>query len=185
MAAAAGAACDRTPPAGAATVVDSVVPRDEAVRRFRAGLPEVDSLAGGRPTRDALVRDFVRALERQDTVALRAMVMTKAEFAWLYYPTNPQGLPPYDLSPSLLWFMTEGRSNQGLTLALGERGGQQLHVVGYVCEGAASREGANTVHGPCLLRRYQARGDTASERLFGPILERGGRFKFVSYANRL
>jgi hypothetical protein len=35
------------------------------------------------------------------------------------------------------------------------------------------------------VRRVQAPGDTVRERLFGPILERGGRFKFVSYANRL
>jgi hypothetical protein len=31
----------------------------------------------------------------------------------------------------------------------------------------------------------QAPGDTVDERLFGPIVERHGRFKFVSFANKL
>jgi hypothetical protein len=183
--AAAGAACDRTLSARAATVVDSVIPRDEALRRFRIGLPEVDSLSGGERSRDALVQAFVRALAANDTAALRAMLMTKAEYAWLYYPTNPQGLPPYDLAPALYWFMIDGRSAQGLTQALAERGGRPLHIVGYTCDPAASHEGDNRVYGPCQLRRVQAPGDTVAERLFGPILERGGRFKFVSYANKL
>jgi hypothetical protein len=183
--AAAGSACDRTPSARATTVVDSVVPREEALRRFRAALPEVESLSGGASSRDALVRGFVRALETRDTVALRRMLMSRAEYAWIYYPTNPQGLPPYDLSPSLYWFMIEGRSSQGLTHALAERAGHPLHVVGYSCDAGFSQEGANRVYGPCLVQRRQGPGDVVAERLFGPILERGGRFKFVSYANKL
>lgn len=181
----AGTACERTPKANASTVVDSVIPREEALRRFRAGLPEVESLTNGRPSRDQLVHDFVRALETRDTAALRAMELSKAEFAWLYYPTNPQGLPPYDLSPSLMWFMLQERSAQGMGHLLEERAGAPLHVAGYSCDSTASVEGANRVYGPCLLQRVQAPGDTSGERLFSLILERGGRFKFVSYANKL
>ena len=183
--------CDQTRTADArpATArsehVDSLVPREEALRLFRQGLEEPESLNGGARSRDALVRDFVGALEARDTAALRAMLMTKAEYGWLYYPTNPQGLPPYDLSPALYWFMIEGRSAQGLTQALAERGGQPLRLVGYSCYAGFSQEGVNRVYGPCLVRRRQAPGDTVSERLFGPILERGGRYKFVSYANQL
>jgi hypothetical protein len=185
LVAAASAACDRTPSARASNVVDSVIPRDEALRRFRVGLPEVDSLSDGAATRDELVHRFVQAVEARDTSALVSMLMTKAEYAWLYYPTTPQGLPPYDLSPSLYWFMIEERSAQGLGHLMQERAGQSLRVTGYRCDPGFSQEGENKVYGPCLLRRFQARGDTASERLFGPILERGGRFKFVSYANKL
>jgi len=183
--AAATTGCDRTPRADASNVVDSVVPREEALRRFQSGLARTDSLSGGAPSRDALVREFLRALEARDTAALRTLLMTKAEYAWLYYPTNPQGLPPYDLSPALYWFMIEGRSAQGLSQALEARGGQKLRYAGYTCDAGFSSEGENRVYGPCLVRRVQAPGDTVAERLFGPILERDGRFKFVSYANRL
>jgi len=181
----AASGCDRTPSARATTVVDSVIPREEALRRFREGTPPVESLTGGERSRDALVQAFVRALEASDTNALRGLVMTKAEYAWLYYPTSPQGLPPYDLSPALYWFMLEGRGAQGFAHLLAERAGQPLRVTGYSCDRVFSQEGDNRIHGPCLLQRFQAASDTGSERLFGPILERGGRFKFVNYANRL
>jgi hypothetical protein len=168
-----------------AQVVDSVVPREVALRRFRVGLDSVAALSGGAPSQDELVRRFVRALEQRDTAAIRSLVMTKAEYAWLYYPTNPQGLPPYELAPDLLWFTLEGRSRQGIAAALDARAGYPLHVVGYACDPVTSREGENTVYGPCTIRRVQAPGDTVTERLFGPVIERAGVWKFVSYANKL
>jgi hypothetical protein len=183
------AACHREPPDRAATAapthVDSIVPQAVALARFRAGIDSIDALEGGSSSRDALVRRFVRALERRDTADLRAMALTRQEFAWVYYPTNPQGLPPYDLEPGLMWFMLEENSHKGLAHALEERGGRPHGFAGYACDPQASREGANTVWGPCVLRRVQVPGDTTEERLFGLILERGGEFKFVSYANRL
>ncbi len=39
--------------------------------------------------------------------------------------------------------------------------------------------------GPCFVRRLTANRDTIEERLFGLLIERGKRFKFVSYANKL
>jgi len=168
-----------------AGVVDSVVPRDEALRRFPAGLAEPSGLDGAAATsRDALVRAFVQAVESGDSAGVRALVLTRAEFGWLYYPTTPQGLPPYELSPSLLWFLTDGATSQGVRRLFEERAGRPLGYRGYRCDPAPSREGANTVWGPCLVRRLQAAGDTVEERLFGLILERAGRFKFVSLANK-
>ena len=128
---------------------------------------------------------FVEALEVLDSVTLAGLSLTREEFAYLYYPTNPQSLPPYDLSPSLFWFLLEGNGHKGLRQALEERGGKPLRYVDHVCTGEPSHEGENTVFGPCLIRRVQAPGDTVSERLFGPIIERDGRYKFVSLANKL
>lgn len=184
------AACAGKRPSGAGAPaapshVDSVVPRAVALDRFRAGLDSVDTLSGGAPSLDALVRRFVRALEARDTAALAAMVLTRQEFGWVYYPTNAQGLPPYDLGPDLMWFTLVENSRKGLTHALEERGGRPLGYAGYSCDPRPSREGANTLWGPCVIRRVQAPGDTTTERLFGLVIERGGRFKFVSLANRL
>ena len=179
--------CGR-PAAGDTTtagVIDSVIPRAEALRRFQEGLQRPDSLSGGTGSREDLVFRFVAALEARDTTALNALSMTVEEFAYLYYPTNPQSLPPYDVSPGLLWFLIEGNSRKGLALALEERGGAPLGYVDHSCEGEPSHEGENTVWGPCVIRRVQAPGDTVSERLFGPIIERGGRYKFVNLANKL
>ena len=172
----------KLPPAG---VVDSAVPREEALRRFRLEIPPVDSLTGGAASMDALVREFAGALETRDTATFRRLVLDLREFAWLYYDTNPQSLPPYDLSPSLFWFLLERGSRGGVIHLLEERGGQPLGYVRTRCEGRPSREGRNTVYGPCLIERRDARGAKLSERLFGQIVERGGRWKFVSFANKL
>ena len=64
-------------------------------------------------------------------------------------------------------------------------GGRTVPYAGHHCEGSASHEGQNTVVGPCLVRLMETPGDTVESRLFGLVLERGGRWKFVSYANKL
>jgi hypothetical protein len=164
--------------------VDSILPREEALRRFQASARRVDTLSGGSPSRDTLVREFVRGLEARDTVALRRLALDRDEFAFLYYPTAPQGLPPYDLEPGLLWFTLESGSQKGLTRALESRGGRALGFQGYRCDSIPSHQGENTVWGPCTVRSRR-NGVVVEERLFGLIIERAGRFKFVGYGNRL
>ena len=131
------------------------------------------------------MRRFVRALEQSDTAALAALVIDRAEFAYLYYPSTPQGRPPYDLSPGLMWFLLRESSQRGMVHALEERGGRPLGYLGVSCDETVSREGENTVAGPCLVRHRQADGTVVQERLFGLIMSRGDRFKFVSLANKL
>ena len=168
-----------------ASVVDSAVSRDVALARFRACCAQVDSLSGGASSRDALIRRFVQSIEARDTTALRGMLLNRDEFAWLYYESAPQALPPYNLSPALLWFMLEGNSGKGLARALSEYGGRPLGYAGHQCDAMSQRESANRLVGPCVVRRVEARGDTVSVRLFGLLIERDGRWKFLSYANKL
>lgn len=164
--------------------VDSVVPWDTALARFRVGLAEPAGLSGGASSRDALVHAFVDGLERVDTNTLAHLTVNRAEFAYLYYPTVPEAHPPYDLSPSVMWFMLQGASRTGLRRVLEERRGAGEYL-GYTCPEAPSRHGGNAVWGPCLVRWLQAPGDTVVERLFGPIVEREGVYKFLSFANKL
>jgi hypothetical protein len=170
--------------AQAAGVVDTILPREEALARFRAGLPEVTSLSGGAPSRDALIRRFVDALARADTVAFGDLRLTRTEFAWLYYPTNPQGLPPYSLPPGLMWDMLALDSDKGLRRALSEFAARPLSLAGFACDAGVSQQGDNVVAGPCTVR-LAVGGDAVAQRLFGLLIERGGVHKFVSYANKL
>jgi hypothetical protein len=172
------------PPTQGATHVDSILPRAEALRRFQASARPIDSLTGGAASRDALVDAFVHAVETRDTAGLRRLSLDRDEFAFLYYPTAAQGLPPYDLAPDLLWFLLQTGSDKGLTRALASRGGRTLGFQSYRCDTVPSREGANLLWGPCVVRHRQA-GAIVEERLFGLIVERDGRFKFVSYGNKL
>ena len=170
-----------TPP----THIDSVVPRAVALSRFQKASAPASTLSGGASSRDELVRRFARAVEAADTSALHRMVLSRGEFAFLYYPTSREGLPPYDLNPDLMWFMMVERSNRGAAALMRERAGSPLAYAGYRCLGDSTVEGRNRLWGPCVVRRVQAMGDTVEERLFGPIIERDGRFKFVSYSNKL
>lgn len=172
------------PAAGAAGVVDSAIPRDEALRRFRDGLEPVDSL-GGRSTRDSLADAFVRAVAASDTAGLNELVLSRREFGWLFYPHSPQGLPPYDVSPQLMWDLLVRQSDRGLVDVFTRLGGKQLRLVGYDCGAEPAQEGPNRVWGPCTMTLVVPPADTVTNRLTGPMLERHGRFKFVSYTNEL
>lgn len=167
-----------------ATVVDSAIPIEVSLQRFRRDLPRPEGLTGGYGTREELVSGFGKALEASDTAALRRMVLGKAEFAWFYYPPSRFSRKPYALPPDLVWFQMQGQSEKGASLLLVNRAGVPFGYLGHDC---ASRreEGANRLHGHCVLRRVTAAGDTLQERLFGLVMERGGIYKFVSYANRL
>jgi hypothetical protein len=183
--AACGGQSAAAPPAARRPVhVDSIVAREETLRRFQASAQRVESLSGGAPSRDALIHEFVWGLEARDTAVLRRLALDRDEFAFLYYPTAPQGLPPYDLEPGLLWFTLESGSHKGLARSLESRGGRALGFEGYRCDSIASRQGENTVWGPCTVRSRR-KGVVMEERLFGLIVEREGRFKFVDYGNRL
>lgn len=169
----------------ATRMTDSVVSRGEAVRRFRNGLAPVDSLSGGTPSLDSLVTAFVRALSASDTAALAGLAVSRAEYAYLYYPTATQARPPYDLEPGLMWFMLFEHSNQGIRRALQRHGGKPMLPAGHDCGSAPQREGGNLLHGPCLVRWTDDQGDTLTERLIGRVLEHDGRFKVLSYADHL
>jgi hypothetical protein len=178
------AACGDARARSAETVVDSIVPRAVALARFRDGLPQVATLAGSAASREDLVRDFMRALAAGDTAALHRMTLDRAEFAWLYYPTAPQGLPPYDLAPGLMWTMLELHGAQGLRHVQAALGGRSVRYVSHTCDSRVSIEGANTLYGPCLVR-LELDGTETEQRLFGLIIGRDGHFKFVSLANRI
>lgn len=168
-------------------IVDSILPIEEALRRFRAALPgpAPTALSGGAESRDALVRSFVRALEANDTLSLRRLALTAAEFAWLVYPSSPFVAPPYRQMPGLLWTQISLASGRGQARLLARLAGQPLGYSAYTCDGEPERQGENRVWRACSVRLTQPDGGGRAVRLFGDIVERGGKFKFVSFANDL
>ncbi|MET0400017.1 MAG: hypothetical protein ABW277_24720 [Longimicrobiaceae bacterium] len=172
------------PPAvQAAAYVDSARSVAEDLSRFREGLEPASALRGGAASRDALVRGFVAAVEAQDTAAAVRMVITRAEFAYLYYPHTPLVLPPREISPQLAWFLMLQNSEKGITRTFRRLGGRPLGYLGHACGARPAAQGPNRLWTGCEVRRVTEGGDTVSQVLFGGIVERDGRFKFVSYAN--
>ena len=163
-----------------ARIVDSILPVEEELRRFQQHLTRPAALVGGAPSREALVRQFVERLARRDTASLRALTMTREEFAFLVYPGSSYTRPPYRTPPGLVWLQVEQDGATGLRRLLRS----DLDVASYVshrCARAPTTEGEVTLWRQCAVRVRLAGGDTLDGRLFGVILERNGHFKFVNY----
>lgn len=174
-------------PARAPRVVDSIRPIAEEMARFRATLEEEEpeGLRGGAESREVLVARFVEALARRDSVELGRMLLSREEFALLYYPHTKFTAKPYELSPQLLWFQMQNRTGRGIVRALARYGGRSLEPLGHRCAAEPDREGPNLMWRDCVVLLAASGGDTVAVGLFGLILERHGRFKFVSYSNDL
>lgn len=176
------AACDRGGPPAQAGVVDSVFPMDVALDRFRADLAEPEALTSGAATRDELVRGVVEALVVRDTAAFVPLAVSRAEWAWLYFPTSTVAKPPYELPPALAWFQLQEKNRQGVLRALRELGGHALGYREYSCDLEPTVEGSNRVWSGCVVSLTRD-GEPVTLKLFGAIVERDGRFAILSYAN--
>jgi hypothetical protein len=169
--------------ASTATVVDSIFPVEEEIRRFLQTLPEqVPELSGGETSRDALVERFVRSLEAADTTDLARMAMSRGEFGYLYYPSSRYTERPYRLGPALVWYQNQNVGGRGFTRLLRRYAGQDMQFVSYACPEDPEVEGENRFWHRCAVR-HLFEGDTVDVQLFGSIWEREGRFKLVGYAN--
>lgn len=169
-----------TPSAG---VIDSIIPMDEALRRFRAELPEVSRLEGGASSRDSLVAAFMHAVQANDSVQIRRILVSQAEYAYLYFPSSIYMNKPYELAPALAWFLNVQNSEKGITRVIRRLAGHDLAFESYSCAEEAT-EGENSFWRECTVayRDPQTRAPV-TRRIFGTIMERDGVFKFLTYAN--
>ena len=173
--------------AAPAGVVDSIFPIEEEVRRFKLQLPgsAPAELSNTSESREALVERFIAALERSDTAEIGALAVTSWEFIELYYPYTQYTRPPYKQSPRLLWFLIQQNSQKGIGRVLTRYGGKPSGYRGIDCRDSAKIQGPNRIWERCQVRWTGGEQKPDPMILFGSILERNGRFKFISYANDL
>jgi hypothetical protein len=167
-------------------IIDSILPVEEEIRRFQATIPvRPHAFSSAARSRSDLVTEFVRALERNDTTALRRLVVDRAEFGYLIYPTSPNAGPPYRQSPDLVWLSRSASTDKALSRLFARFGGKRLRYAGFTCPGSSDRQGANALWSGCVVERVESAGATTRLRMFGPIIAREGRFKFLSLTNGL
>ena len=171
-----------TPAAAPAGIVDSLLPIEEEIRRFRQATPiSIARLEGGARSREALVEAYAAAIEHADSVALNRLLLSRGEYAWLVYPESELTRPPYRQKPALAWFMMQNASDRGISRVLSRHGGKPLGYAGFVCESDANVQGANRIWRQCRMR-FTDGGVAVERKLFGGMLERGGTYKFLTYA---
>lgn len=164
----------------ATAVVDSALPMDVMLERFRADLPEeTTTLEGGHESPEALVREMLDLLARADTAGFERLAINRGEFAWLVYPASPMSKPPYELPPALMWFRAQQENRIGVLRMLRDLGEREYPSFVLRCPAEPASEGDNRMLGGCTVRL----GDDEERRLFGTLVERDGRWKVLSFAN--
>lgn len=183
---AASSACSRSD-ARESEAVDreTVLTTDEALQRFRASLPAVSHLSPAFASKEEVAREFVAAVASRDTTRLARLLLTPAEYAWLYYPENPISRPPYELPAGLAWFELHTNSLAGLRRVFAEYGGQPMTFRHVACPGPVVEHGTHRLWNRCVVGIAIAHNETADVRMFGTILEHEGVFKLLTVANDL
>ncbi|HRP09114.1 MAG TPA: hypothetical protein PLL69_11575 [Gemmatimonadales bacterium] len=165
-------------------VIDSILPMAEHERRFREGVPEAAVLQGGESSREKLAARFLEAVASSDTASLRSMLISRSEFAWLVFPSHVYREPPYELDPAIFWMQIGTESSKGMGRVMERHGGRPIAFKGLDCQRDTLQltDLGMEMWGPCQVR-YTIGDSTLTRRLFGSMLEKDGRVKFLSYAN--
>lgn len=165
-------------------VVDSVFSPEENLRRFQATVsgPAPARLSGGAPTTDALIRRYWALLVAKDTLAMTPLVVSRAEYAYLYFPESTEGAN--GMPPHIGWELILSQTGRGLTRALlaAERGAGT--VVRTECSATPMRMGRSTVYGPCGVV-IQRNGIEETIWLAKTLIERDGVHKLLGLQNEL
>ncbi len=164
-------------------VVDSIFPMPEMIRRFRLNLPDPRGLVGGADSRQSLAMRFVAALATADRATLGQLTLSRAEFAYLYYPNSRDAGMTNGMPPTLRWDLMTLSSEKGIGRAIDRIGGKPLTLQSLDCPNPPTTSGTIAMHDDCTVRIGRADGTTFTGRLFGSIIEHAGRFKFAGYNN--
>src|SRR5690606_17827531 len=108
----------------------------------------------GEPGVDALLRRYWATLVRGDSLSLTPLVLSKAEFAYLYFPESDE--PDNGMQPHVSWLLLSNNSGRGLVRALTRAADQDSTLLGTTCSQAPSTAGVNRLHGPCAVIRTRA-----------------------------
>jgi hypothetical protein len=167
-------------------VVDSILPIDEEIRRFKAtiGGEPVSAFAHASASREALVRRIVRDVARGDSVDLASAAVTPREFIDLVYPSSPYTHAPYREAPSVIWMQIANPSNAGFLRLIHRLSGKSFEYESHACDKAAEHQGKNTLWLDCTVRVITPQRETTTQRWFGTIIERDGRYKVMSFRNQ-
>ena len=75
-------------------------------------------------------------------------------------------------------------SNSGYLRLFRRLGGQPFEYQSHTCHGSPERQGRNTLWLDCTIRVLTPQHETTTQRWFGTIIERDGRYKVMSFRNQ-
>ena len=130
---------------------------------------------------EALARAVLAAIEKRDAETLRALALNRKEFAEHVWPELPAARPERNLSPSFVWGDLNQKSNIMLRATLNAHGGKRYQLVSVHFQGETTEYESYRVRRESELTVTDANGTERKIRVFGSMIERGGRYKVFSY----
>ncbi len=129
----------------------------------------------------ALSRAVLAAIEQRDANALRALALSKEEFEAYVWPELPAARPGRNLSVNFIWGDLHHKSNITLRSTLAAHGGKKYEFISIRFLGDTTAYETYRVHRESELTVRDADGNERQLRMFGSMLEKGGRYKVFSY----
>jgi hypothetical protein len=131
---------------------------------------------------DALARKVLETLAQGDRDKLEDLALTQQEFTGCIYPALPASRPGSNLSADFLWSQTLLRNLAGLEKTLGYAGRRFEFVSIRFADGERQYEGFKVLRDARLTVK-DTDGKELELKLFGAVLEAGGKFKIYSFAH--
>lgn len=131
-------------------------------------------------SKDAAVTAFLQALAARDTDSLAQLAVNQNEFLKHIWPALPASRPDVGMPADRAWTEQAQRNTNFLAQTLGEHGGRRYELVAASFDGSPTTYGGFTIHPKTTLDIRDEFG-VREVRLFGSMIESGGRWKIYSF----
>ena len=139
-------------------------------------------LNGGLSSPRELVQAVVRALDARDLPALERLGVSEQEFRQVVWPQQPAARPERNIPWDYAWRSLAAKSRHQLRARLNEWSNSDTGaLVGVDFTGETTDYGTYRVHRRSAVVLRCPDGTLATVRIFGSMIEQGGRYKVFSY----
>lgn len=138
-------------------------------------------LAGSEATPEAVARRALEEIAAGDREALLSIALSETEFREVVYPELPASRPERNTSADFVWSSLHQKSRNSLAFTLDRYAGQPLELVAVDFLGETTDYHSYRVHRKTALTVRTPEGGRRVVRLFGSMIERGGRYKIFSF----
>ena len=131
-------------------------------------------------SKDAVVEAALRALSARDRATLASLALSETEFRKYIWPALPASDPKVGMPLDYVWADTSQKNENYLAQLLAEHGGRDYRLIAVTFGGETTDYRAFRVHRETTLDVRGPAGP-ATVRLFGSLVESGGRWKIYSF----
>jgi hypothetical protein len=138
-------------------------------------------LAGSFASPEETARAVLDRLAARDLEALRGMALDEHEFRRLVWPELPSSRPEAGLPVDYAWRSLRQTSLGELAMTVGAHGGRRYELVAVRFRGPTTEYASFTIHRDTELAVRGRGGAEQAIRVFGSLIQRGGRWKVFSF----